>query len=45
MKCDWEEFLVTDLGPEEVVLGLPWLRKVNPEIDWAEGTLSLTKDC
>lgn len=32
-------FLVTDLGPESVVLGLPWLRSVNPEIDWAEGTM------
>ena len=38
---DWEEFLVMDLGLEDVVLGLPWLRKVNPKIDWAEGTLKL----
>ena len=36
-----EEFLVTDLGPEDVVLGLPWLRRVNPEIDWGGGTLSM----
>ena len=36
-----EEFMVTDLGPEDVVLGLPWLRKVNPEIDWGGGTLSM----
>ena len=35
------EFLVTDLGLEEVVLGLPWLREVNPSIDWAEGTMEL----
>ena len=33
--------MVTNLGPEEVVLGLPWLRKVNPEIDWKQGMLSL----
>ena len=38
---EWHEFMVTNLGPEEVVLGLPWLRKVNPEIDWKRGTLSL----
>ncbi len=27
----WREFLVTDLGPEDIVLGLPWLRSVNPD--------------
>jgi hypothetical protein len=35
----WKEFLVTELGPEDVVLGLPWLRSMNPAIDWAEGTM------
>jgi hypothetical protein len=35
----WQEFLITDLGPEVVVLGLPWLRNVNPDINWAEGTM------
>ena len=34
---DWRQFLVTELGPEDVVLGLPWLRSANPQIDWAEG--------
>lgn len=37
--CDTVTFLVTDLGPEDVILGLPWLRQVNPEINWAEGNL------
>ena len=36
---EWQEFLVTDLGPEDVVLGLPWLRSINPKIDWAGGTM------
>jgi predicted aspartyl protease len=40
---EWCDFLVTDLGPEDVVLGLPWLRSVNPEIDWAEGTMKMEK--
>ena len=40
-RRDWENFLVTDLGPEDVVLGLPWLRRINPEIDWAKGSLKL----
>jgi hypothetical protein len=35
------EFLVTDLGPEDVILGLPWLRSANPEIDWKGGTLAV----
>jgi hypothetical protein len=32
----WNEptdFLVTDLGPEDIILRLPWLKKVNPTID------------
>jgi hypothetical protein len=33
------QFLVTELGPEDVVLGLPWLRSANPKIDWAEGKM------
>jgi transposase InsO family protein len=41
---EWREFLVTDLGPEDVVLGLPWLRSVNPAIDWAEGTMKLSSE-
>ena len=40
----WREFLITDLGPEDVVLGLPWLRSVNPEIDWAEGTMTVDSE-
>ena len=35
------EFLVTDCGPETVVLGLPWLRIMNPDIDWAKGELHI----
>ena len=36
----WTDFLVTDLGGEEVILGLPWLRDTNPRIDWAKGLLT-----
>ena len=32
-------FLVTALGPEDVILGYPWLRLTNPDIDWEKGTL------
>lgn len=34
------EFEVTSLGSYPFVLGMPWLRKVNPRIDWEAGTLS-----
>ena len=33
----WTDFLITDLGQEGVILGLPWLRKENPEVDWEKG--------
>src|SRR6202012_5430897 len=38
------EFYVTSLGPEKVILGLPWLRHRNPQINWQEGTMSLNAD-
>jgi hypothetical protein len=38
---EWRVFLVTELGPEDVVLGLPWLRSANPSIDWAEGRMTV----
>ena len=28
------DFYVTSLGPERVILGLPWLRHRNPQINW-----------
>lgn len=34
------EYLVTNLGSDNVILGLPWLRKVNPDIDWKKGRLA-----
>ena len=38
------EFYITSLGPEKVILGLPWLRHRNPRINWQEGTMSLNAD-
>jgi hypothetical protein len=38
-KTHTEQFLITGLGNQKVILGLPWLRKHNPEINWKEGTL------
>lgn len=39
---EWD-FLVTDLGPEDVILGLPWLREVNPRVDWEGGTMEINE--
>lgn len=38
------EFLVTDIGPENVILGLPWLKRVNPKIDWVMGEVEIPSD-
>jgi hypothetical protein len=35
------DFLITDLGPENIILGLPWLCQINPEVDWDTSTMEL----
>ena len=32
---------VMNLGNENIILGLPWLKDVNPSIDWTQKTLSI----
>ena len=34
-----ERFYVTGLGKQRAILGLPWLKKHNPEINWQTGKL------
>jgi hypothetical protein len=44
MIGSWNEptdFLVTDLGPKDIILGLPWLKKVNPTIDWDSSEMEI----
>ena len=38
---EWTDFLATNLGGENAILGLPWLRKVNPRIDWQQGYIHI----
>ena len=37
-----EVFTVTNIGPEDVMIGIYWLRYHNPEIDWYKGELKLS---
>jgi hypothetical protein len=34
------DLLVTGLGRNKVILGLPWLEGMNPDIDWRRGVLT-----
>ena len=38
-----ERFLATGLGKHRIILGYPWLSKMNPIIDWKKGTLEWRK--
>jgi hypothetical protein len=35
------DLMVLSLGRRQIILGMPWLRKWNPRIDWSTRTLSL----
>jgi hypothetical protein len=37
-------FLITTLGGEDMILGLPWLQKENPEINWEKNEIHLKED-
>ena len=36
-------FTVTDIGPEDVIIGIDWLRYHNPSIDWYEGVIKMDR--
>ena len=43
---DWRigtKLLVTNIGKNDLILGLPWLKENNPRIDWKTGRMELTK--
>jgi hypothetical protein len=35
-----EQFYVTGLGKQKIILGFPWLHKYNPIIDWKKGEVT-----
>ena len=38
------KFLVSGLGNKTIILGLPWLRQHNPDIDWEKGMFEFRTD-
>jgi hypothetical protein len=32
--------LVTGLGKQKIILGYPWFKQINPDINWKECTLT-----
>lgn len=36
-------FTITDIDPEDVIIGIDWLRKHNPDVDWTKGSLRLSR--
>ena len=42
-SCE-SRLLVTSLGQETVILGYPWLRQENPDINWKSQTLTWRKE-
>jgi hypothetical protein len=43
---DWVEtrFLITGLGKDELILGLPWLQTYNSKIDWEQRTVDIPNE-
>ena len=35
------QFLISNLGKEDVILGLLWLNKVNPKVDWTNKSIKI----
>ena len=40
---EWVTFKICDLGKNDVILGMTWLQKHNPEIDWDNGHVKMTR--
>jgi hypothetical protein len=34
---------ITDTGPHDIILGTPWLKLHNPDVDWHDNTVSITR--
>ena len=36
-------FIVSSLGKQDLILGYPWLKDHNPEVDWQRGEVLMTR--
>ena len=36
-------FYITDLGDQKIILGIPWLKHFNPQIDWRNMSFALSE--
>ena len=43
-KISEERFYITGLGDQKIILGFPWLKKHNPQIDWKTGNITWKTD-
>src|ERR1700759_4742757 len=39
-----EWFLVTSLGDQQIILGMPWLEQHNPKVDWEKKTVHMADE-
>ena len=42
-KMVFTRYLATSLGKQTIILGLPWLRRLNPKINWSKGTVEINR--
>ncbi len=38
-RSTWEIFYIMNLGYQRIILGFPWFKKHNPDIDWSTGRI------
>jgi hypothetical protein len=36
-------FDIAQIGEHQAILGMPWIRKHNPDIDWVKGTVTFSR--
>ena len=43
-KITLSQFMVAGLGKQKIILGFPWFKENNPEIDWMNGHINWRKE-
>ena len=42
-RKDLQRLLITDIGPQEIIFGLPWLKEIDPIIKFSTGEITFSK--